>query len=321
MNKLFIFAAILFLSLPAAAGTLEVTDKSMTLDPVAAFADVASKSDQWPFFVKVIMDYFPNKTAVDAASSACVQSPNDVCIVIDPKLRSVFVHFGIGTGVSKYDFNAVATAGNKYFKESQWAAGVERIIAKATQAAAAPPPTVASEGFASWQIFLFFLFLAVLAIVVWGLSSLGRKQKKLDDDMGSFREERNEMALNNGENLVKKDATRGRSTFQELPRQAPDEFKTRRRQAPLPIPSVPGPTVIVQNNGGSDFATGFLVGQASAPAPSPAPRSSWPSPSPSPAPSSPSWGGFGGGSSDSGGGGGDFGGGGGSDGGGGGGDF
>lgn len=241
---------------------------------------IIAKAQDWTFNLKATMAEFTSKNALEQATHECVQTPSDVCVFLDPSHRWTSVHFGNATGVPVNQFNIISAAGNSFFRTKDFAGGVIAIgertaysVKQAQQAAeaalTAPTPTAtqtvaktSEEGLSTFWIV--FLTLLGAGLITWGLVALYRRQQRLDADMDSFREERNEF-LDANVNRILEDKPKTTTV-------AAPVFNTSRTQPvykPAPV-SVPSPTVVHHHHNSNDgFVTGMLVGQALNP---PAPR-------------------------------------------------
>lgn len=234
---------------------------------------ITAKNQDWTFTLKATMADFPSRHALEEAAHSCVDAPDNVCVVVDPGHHWTSVHYGTSTSVSRSDYNTIAAAGNSYFKQGDFAGGIiaigERamVSVKNTQSAASVVPPVTSTvkpskpttGDTTGDSWLWFgLFMAVLAsaiVFVW--YRLSRRQKKLDEDMSSYREERNEYLDANVDRIIKTDSA---------PKSRPPP--------PAPMrPSAVVPQTVVHehyNSSNNDMLTGVLLGQAmSSPPPAP----------------------------------------------------
>ncbi len=303
-------------------------------------ARITAQAQNWTFNFNAIMGEYPSRNALENAAHDCILAPNDVCVVVDPSHRWTSVHFGKATNVPKADFNAISAAGNSYFKNKDFAGGVVAIGNSAmnsvtnaqalaaqrqtqqTQTTQIQTATTSSDNSAIW---LTFLVIILAALVVWAFVYLARRQKRLDAEMDSYREERNEFLDANVNRILEdkpKPSPFGRSApIRDLT--ANDVKTVMRPHAPAPIPPQ---TVHHHHNSNDNFVTGMIVGNVlSNPAPTrvverevvretpkESSRSSWGSSNSSDDSSSSSWdsggGGsdWGGGSDDSGGGGSDW---------------
>lgn len=242
----------------ASAGRVRVSDNAVAISQ--SQVEVLTAIDRWPFDLHVFTGTFASRQALDSAVHECITAPNVVCIGIDPKHRFSYTHFGTATGVRPSDFNLIAAAGNTYFRTGDWAGGATSIADRAYESAksasstvvVAPGPTIMNQttttNVSGWWIFFGVLLgCGVLAAVI----ALVRKQKRLDKDMGSFREERNEYL----------DANVSRMTAPEPTPRSRRVPTTRPYVSPTPQPAPPQ-TVVVDRGGSGDMLTGMLIGQA-----------------------------------------------------------
>lgn len=239
-------------------------------------ARITTKAQDWTFNLKATMGEFTSRNALEQATHECVQTPSDVCVILDPSHRWTSVHFGNATGVPVAQFNVISAAGNSFFRTKDWAGGVIAIGERtafsvkqaqtAAEAALTAPTPVAtqtvvkapSEGLSTFWIVLLTLTLAVG--LIWLFVVLYRRQLKLDSDMDSFREERNEFLDANVNRIL-----------EDKPKPQPIARVSAPVYRPAPIPQPTTRVIHEHHNHSSNdgFITGMLVGQSMNP---PAPR-------------------------------------------------
>lgn len=245
-------------------------------------ARITTKAQDWTFNLKATMGEFTSRNALEQATHECVQTPSDVCVVLDPSHRWTSVHFGNATGVPVAQFNIISAAGNSFFKSKDWAGGVIAIgertaysVKQAQQAAEAaltapqprPSQVAAKASEDGLSTFWIVLLTSIAAIgLIWLFIALYNRQKRLDADMDSFREERNEF-LDANVNRILEDKPK---TTQPSPVFATSRTQPVYRPAP-PAPMKPQQTTVIHehhsHNSNDGFVTGMLVGSMNSPAP------------------------------------------------------
>ena len=326
-----------------------IDDQAGVISPQAKAAIEGSSAH---FDVKVFVGATDSRGALDARLGQMVNSANTLAIGVDPVHHYTFTHFGVGTGIPRDQFQAVAKAGNGEFHAGRWGEGIQSIIASATavrrEAREAAPSTVVVQtretvdhGVPAWPFVLGGLSLALAGVLL--ARHLRRRQRAMESTLDDFRDEAAQLRSRNIEEQAWHDKMAPKAeALPSVGRCAPQDRPSGVRVIPSPLPGpmpvfvAPAPAynqgfqpapVVVSQSSNDGLLTGVLLGEALAdrrpsyvPPPDP-PRYRAPDPEPSYSSSSSSWD-SGGGSFDSGSSGGGFdSGGGGFDGGSGGGDF
>lgn len=264
----------------ASAGVLKVNDEDGILtDRAELEAAVAAV----PFDVLVVASTkAPSKAEFDHYIDGLVQGAQAVVIGLDISKRHSHAIAGPWIRISGSAISEACKAGNPYFKERKYGAGVARIVteinAGVTPVAAAPMPGTVSPSGLPWEVVIVGGLL--FGLVVWGAIALLRRKKS---------EKRRERAQDDG-------YFSGGEYRQPIVTPAPG----RQTYARVPYAPTPAPSTVVVDRGTN--LTDYLVmdhilnHSQSAPAPAPAYRAPDP-PAPKPSSSS-SWGGFSSGGSD-----------------------
>lgn len=195
------------------------------------------KAQDWTFQFKAIQGEYPSRNALENAARECITGPSDVCVLVDPVHRWTSVHFGTATGVPKEKFNIIAATGNPYFRNKDMTGGVLAIgestmteirnvqrqaesipQAQAITLSASPPVHADNSG---W---LWFggIFLLLCLFVGYFMYRAFKNQKKLDEEMKSYKEEKLEFMNANVNRMLSEDskpkqeeAPRTKVVFQE----------------------------------------------------------------------------------------------------------
>lgn len=255
MKKILLAFMLLFLPSIASAGTVTVNDSAgvISSDQVTALRSLIGT---YQFDLKVFTSSFMSRRDLESAVSDCVTSPNVVCSGVDPTHRWTSTHFGTATGVRPSDFNIISAAGNQYFKSGNYAAAFRSIADRASESARStqqtvqvnvPPPQVVSQTTGVSAFFLVLLF-AGLSTAAYVIYRLAKRQKRLDRDMGSYREERDEYMNANVDRMTQPSPTVRQSTYRP---------PTRTTTAPAVTPVVVQQAAAPNN----DLLTGVLIGQ------------------------------------------------------------
>jgi uncharacterized membrane protein YgcG len=287
MKTFLIIAALLF-SAPAYA-SVTVNDLTNTLTPTAK-ADLEATPTQHR--VKANFLNTSSQQDMDRLMGDCVDTPNTVCIGVDPVHHWTFSHFGVDTGVRSSDFTQVAKAGDLDFKQAQWTDGIKSIISRANAvsiksnapAAVVINQPVVEKDFPLWPFFLggVIMIIGIIAFVEWAR----KKNQQAQDTLNDARSEVFEMAsrnINQGE-LSSFDKKLSPECTEWLDKNKENVFnvtsnrqkggitaaKVTTHKAVKPVhhynPATgerhrtPAPVVV--NNSSNDLLTGVLVGQA-----------------------------------------------------------
>lgn len=280
------------------AGVISANDASL----------LALRSDL-PFTTKVQTGTYSTRTDLESVTSGCVDAPEVVCIGLDPIHRWVSVHFGTGTGVPHSMFAQLARAGNASFKQGSWSRGIQDIqnatLAAVEQAQAPKPQPVVystttpvvlaiankkeNESPMSHDVgwFMWFLFVAAVAFVLWCIYKLSTRVKKQEEVASSLREERDEYLDANVKRMtdpiptpapkpapaVAPAGVKSAGVTPGVPKPAPAAAKVPpapviRPAAPIPAPRpVISSPVVHHHHHDNDLAVGILIGQSRPAAP------------------------------------------------------
>lgn len=191
---LFLFTCLL-VSGTALAVDVKDTTSTLTSAQVKDLENVGTG-----FKVHVVIESVSAQGDLNTHMSACIDSPNAICIGLDPIHRWTSTHFGVDTGIRSGDFQQVARAGNTDFKQGLWTDGVKAIISRAgvmSQKTSAPAAVIVQnpvikEETPVWPFVLGFGFLAVILAVV-----IIRVRRSMNKTMNEFRDEAAEMRSRN----------------------------------------------------------------------------------------------------------------------------
>jgi hypothetical protein len=257
----------------ALAGTLVVHD-SVGWIPNRDVSAINAEAGHWPFDLRLLIEDTRDQGALEDHAHAAVNGPNVMVIAIDPKRHRTVTRFGVSTGVKPGDYDSISQAGSAHFRSHEIRQGIEAIVARARASQEAPvaisashTPVVIKEGlgFGAW-LCIVLGGCALVGFIVWLVRKQQRDRKRFERALDDNRLETSELLSRNVHELVREDApASGRSTNQTRT-VLPEKWSTpRRRHAPTvvvaPSQVVISQPAIVQPQGGSDFATGVLVGE------------------------------------------------------------
>ncbi len=265
MKKFLLAAVMLFLPSLAIAGNVSVVDRAGVIPSSQIYA-LQSTTGRYPFDLKIFTDTFPNRRALDAAVSDCVTTPNTVCIGVDPTHRSTNAHFGTATGVRPSDFNLIAASGNAYLKHGNYEGAFISIADRALESVRStqqvvqvnvPPPQVVTTTSNGFSLVFIIVMLGFVGLITASVIGLRRRQKRIDSDMGSFREERDEYLDANVTRMTQPSPTAKLNGQGYAP-----TYATTRTPITTTVTPVVTPQTVVVDRGGNDLLTGVLLGQA-----------------------------------------------------------
>ncbi len=288
MKKLIVIVALLMAGV-ASANKVAIKDNANVMS-AGQYTSLLAETSRWPFELRVVTNTYSSKAALEQAVHQCVNSPNVVCVGLDPTHHGVRVHFGTGTGVRPSDFNLIAAAGNSFFKSNDWLGGIESIADRALESARSSQvvnvgtqqqpvqvhvdmPRVVHEQepvSAGWWIFAFVMVALVVGAIILAIRSArnaSKTVKKVNEDMNDFRDEAFEMSSRNMEERDFHEKMKAKGVF-NAPANTPALTTARPVVTPVapahvstPVTTAPT-TVVVQGNNNNDLLTGVLIGQA-----------------------------------------------------------
>lgn len=247
MKILSLFVAMMISNI--ALASVSVYDHVGVLTQAEQGSLIANGS-RWPFDLHVLIGTYPNPAALNSAVHNCVNSPNVVCIGLDPSHHKTNVHFGTAVGVPASEYASIVSAGNSYFRDANYQGGIEAIATRTRTVAhsVSSPVTynqdvthtviqqpvqvhVDSTGTsAGWWFFSFFMLLIVGACI-WAVSKSRKTVQKINSDMNDFRDEAFEMSSRNMEERDWHEKMKAKQTVDQHP------MMPTKTVASLPAPS------------------------------------------------------------------------------------
>jgi uncharacterized membrane protein YgcG len=243
-----------------------VKDSIGVLTP-AAKADL--EAGQSPFRVKVLFES-TSKPELQAHVHACVDTPNTLCVGVDPGHRFTWTEIGIDTGIKSGDYQQVGRAGSPDFAAGRWADGVKAIISRGavlsqrsadhTAVTIQQPTTVVEHSTPVWPIVAGF---GVLVVIIWAL--VRKLRRDVRQARTELQEERGEYLHRNVDAMTAPAAPTPeppRVTRPTVPaRPVPYTPPTRAYAPPVrpaPVMIAPSPPIM----SGPSFTDGVILGSA-----------------------------------------------------------
>jgi uncharacterized membrane protein YgcG len=247
---------------------------------------INSAAQDWTFQFKAFQAEYPSRNAIEVAASNCITGPSDVCALVDPIHRWTSVHFGTATSVPKEDFNLIAASGNSFFKNKDFAGGIIAIgnrtmlSVKQVQKVASDAPVQTQMSVESqpskvdntgWYWFS-GIFLILSLFIGYFMYRAFKNQKKLDEEMKSYKEEKLEFMNANVNRMVTEDSKSKQeepkisfkeTVFVEPIQKTPYPSSKRKRKAVSvpPVTNTP-PTIIHNHHHDNGIADSILISQA-----------------------------------------------------------
>ncbi len=246
--------------------SITVHDSIGALTP-AAKADL--EAAQSPFRVKVLFES-TSKPELQAHVHACVDTPNTLCVGVDPGHRFTWTEIGTDTGIKSGDYTEVGRAGNADFKVGQWSDGVKAILSRGAAlrhtAVVQQPTTIVEHSTPVWPIVVGF---GALVLVIWLL--VRKLRRDVHTARAELQEERGEYLHRNVDAMTAPApapepprVTRPTIPARPVPYTPPTRAYVPPARSYPPVMIAPAPPV------GPSFTDGLILGGALAPPPAPA---------------------------------------------------